>query len=49
MMASVKKPLRLLEYSEMKIYSDSLVGESRDSHMSYMMTACEAGCQDLFI
>jgi hypothetical protein len=40
-MASVKKPLEFSEYSEIKLYNDSPVGESRDSHMFDATIVCE--------
>jgi hypothetical protein len=42
-MASVKKPFKFLEKSEMKIYSDFPVGKSRESHVSHAITTCDAG------
>jgi hypothetical protein len=41
-MASVKKRLEFSDLSEMKLYSDSPVGESHDCHVSGATIACEA-------
>jgi hypothetical protein len=40
--ASAKKPLEFSDFSEMKLYSDSLVGKSWDHHVSDTIIACEA-------
>ena len=42
-MASAKKPLEFSDFSEMKLYSDSPAGESRDHHVSGATIAGEAG------
>jgi hypothetical protein len=41
-MASAKKPLEFSDLSEMKLYSDSPAGESRDHHVSDTTIAGEA-------
>jgi hypothetical protein len=41
-MASVKKRLEFSDLSEMKLYSDSPAGESRDHHVSSTIIAYEA-------
>ena len=41
-MASAKKPLEFLDRSEMKLYSDSPAGGSRDCHVSGATIAYEA-------
>jgi hypothetical protein len=41
-MSSVKKPLEFSDFSEMKLYSDSPAGESRDRHVSGATIAYDA-------